>query len=231
MMDVPEDADEVLDALLRGRWSCRAYLPTPVPRKVIERMFAIAQRAASWCNTQPWQLEVTSGEGTDRFRNSLLAHVEKTGPRSEPDYPVPEGYTGVYRHRRRLSGWQLYEAVGIQRGDRDGSARQTAKNFELFGAPHVAIVTVAKEQAVYGAVDAGIYIGTLLLAAQSLGVAAIPQAALARYAPFLREYFDVDESRNVLLAISFGYADLEHPANSYRTQRAAIEEVVSFHPR
>jgi nitroreductase len=137
----------------------------------------------------------------------------------------------VHRDRRRASGWQLYEAVGIERGDREASARQSAKNFELFGAPHVAIITVAEEQAAYGAVDTGIYIGSLLLAAQSLGVAAIPQAALARYAPFLREYFDIDESRKVLLAISFGYADLEHPANSYRTERAAIEDVVRFHTR
>jgi nitroreductase len=230
-MDIRGDADEVLDALLRGRWSCRAYLPTPVPRRVIERMLSIAQRSASWCNTQPWQLEVTSGEGTDRFRDSLGAHVKEAGGLSTPDYPMPELYTGVHRNRRQVSGWQLYEAVGVPRGDRGASARQTAKNFELFGAPHVAIITVAKEQEVYGAVDAGIYIGTLLLAAQSLGIAAIPQAALARYAPFLREYFDIDESRNVLLAISFGYADLDHPVNSYRTQRAAIEDVVSFHSR
>ena len=34
----------------------------------------------------------------------------------EPDVPFPPSYEGVYRHRRRVSGWQLYEALGVERG-------------------------------------------------------------------------------------------------------------------
>ncbi|WP_224760541.1 nitroreductase [Salinibacterium sp. ZJ450] len=221
--------DQLLEELLLNRHSCRAYLPTTVPGDLIERMLSIAQRAPSWCNTQPWQVHITRGDGTARFLEALRAHLEETGSYSRPDYAMPAEYTGVYRDRRRASGWQLYDAVGVAKGDREASARQSAKNFELFGAPHIAIITTAKEQAVYGAVDSGIYIGALLLAAQSLGIAAIPQAAFARLAPFLREYFAIDDSRNVLLAVSFGYADTDHPANSYRTERADLSEVVRFH--
>jgi hypothetical protein len=42
-------------------------------------------------------------------------------------------YTCVHLGRRCESGWQLYEAVGIARGDRAASAEQASKNFELFG--------------------------------------------------------------------------------------------------
>ena len=49
------------------------------------------------------------------------------------------------------------------------SAAQTQENFALFGAPHVAILTVDATLGVYGAVDTGLYIGSFLLAAHALG--------------------------------------------------------------
>src|SRR5690606_15592058 len=90
----------VLDELVTGRYSCRAYRPEPVPRPVIERMLSIAQRAASWCNTQPWQVTVTEGAGTERFREALYAHAAKSmqegrGMR-DSDLPFPTRYNGVF---------------------------------------------------------------------------------------------------------------------------------------
>ena len=48
----------------------------------------------------------------------------------------------------------------------------------------------------------------------------IAQAALARYPGWLREYFQLPVSRKFVCGISFGYADVEPPVNSYRTERA-----------
>jgi nitroreductase len=222
------DPSVVLEQLLTERWSCRAFIPDEVPRSTLERLVALAQRSASWCNTQSWQLHVTSGAGTERFRAALFEHARQAGPAFAPDFGRPPEYEGVYRERRRESGWQLYQAVGVARGDREASARQSLKNYELFGAPHAAIITVDARQGVYAAVDGGVYVGTFLLAAHSLGIAVIPQAALAMYSPFLREYFSIPDDRKVLLGMSFGYPDLEHPANAYRTSRARSSEVVTW---
>lgn len=225
-----QDRSAVLAELLTSRWSCRAFEPREVPRPVIERLLSLSQRSASWCNTQPWQVIVTTGEGTERFRAALADYAAAQGGElgDEFDFPPPAEYRGVYRERRRTTGWQLYEAVGVERGDRVASARQAFANFRLFGAPHVAIVTTAAEQGVYGAVDSGLYISTFLLAATSLGIATIPQAALAGRSAFIREYFDIPEDRKVLAGISFGYAAADHPANSYRTTRAPLNEVVTW---
>lgn len=223
-----DDAATALDELLRSRWSCRAYLPDAVPRADIERILRTAQRSASWCNTQPWSTIVTSGTGTERFRAALAEHASSAGGAIAPDFDHPLPYEGVYRERRRESGWQLYDAVGVKRGDREASAHQSFQNFRLFGAPHVAIITTDARQGVYGAVDAGLYVGTFLLAAQSIGVATIPQAAIATFSPFLHDYFGIPSDRKVLLGISFGYPDREHPANSYRTSRADLDEVVTW---
>src|SRR3546814_13607617 len=62
--------------------------------------------------------------------------------------------------RRRECGLQLYDAVGVAHGDRAASGAQAARNFVLFDAPHVAIVTSRRELGAYGAVDCGAYVGT-----------------------------------------------------------------------
>ncbi|CAN7764201.1 nitroreductase [Cupriavidus necator] len=231
--DVPEDA-AMLGRLLSGRFSCRAFLPDPVPRHVIEKMLAMAQLSPSWCNSQPWQVIVTSGPGTERFRKSLFAHAEadcagKSGsPATRPDFPFPAAYRGVYKERQREVGWQLYQSVGVRHGDREASAVQALKNFRLFDAPHMLLVTSERDLGAYGAIDCGIYLSTVLLAGQSLGVASVAQAALAAYSPFMRSYFRIPDNRVIVAGASFGYADMGHPANGFRSRRAALADVVEW---
>lgn len=217
---------ETLDAGLAARFSCRAFQPTPVPRADQARIIAAAQKVPSWCNAQPWQLIVTEGAATDRFRDALYDVARRAAP--APDLPWPTEYPGVYGARRRACGFQLYDAVGIEKGDRAASATQMMENFRLFGAPHVAIVTSPAALGAYGAMDTGGFVTAFCLAAQALGVATIPQAAIAAHAPFVRAHFEIPEDRLVLCAISFGYADKTHPANSFRTARASVADAVDW---
>lgn len=221
-----DDAGEVLDRLLRERHSCRAFLPQQVPRALQETIFGTAQRAASWCNSQAWQVSVASGAALQRLCAALVAGAEAGEHQS--DFPFPPSYTGRYLERRRECGFQLYEAVGVARGDREGYARQTLQNFRAFGAPHVAILTSDPGLGVYGAVDVGGYVQVLLLAMQAHGVAAIPQAALASQSARLKSMLGIDAERKVVCGVSFGYEDREHPANSYRTRRAPVSEAVAW---
>jgi len=215
-----------LDALFEQRHSCRGFRPDPVPRDVIEQVIATARRAPSWCNAQPWQITLTSGGETDRFRDALQAEVASGTP--QPDLPFPAGYSGEYQDRRRTCGWQLYEAVGVEKGDRAGSARQMMQNFALFGAPHCAIISSPAELGPYGAMDCGGFVTAFTIAAQAQGVASIAQAAVASYAPFLHRYFGIPDDRLILCAISFGYEDSTHPANGFRTERADVADLVDW---
>ncbi len=215
---------DTLTHLLTERHSCRAFLPRAVPQDVITRLLETSQRTASWCNSQAWQLIVTSGAATDRFRDALYAHAGATRPK--PDFPWPREYRDVYLERRRACGFGLYGALGIERGDKDAYRRQSMENYRFFGAPHVAVITSPEDLGVYGAIDCGAYVSNFLLAAQSLGLATIAQAALATHAPFIREYFDLPADRLVVCGISFGYEDHDHPANKFRTARANVGEAV-----
>ncbi|MEJ8279462.1 nitroreductase [Pseudonocardia spirodelae] len=223
----PGEDTAALARLLDGRRSCRQYLAEPLERSTVETVLDLARRTPSWCNTQPWHIVVTDGDGTDRFRTALLEHLSTAG--MAPDFPFPERYEGEYDLRRKECAWQLYEAVGIARGDRAASGRQTARNFEFFGAPHVALVTTEAALGTYGAVDCGLYVQSFLLAAESLGLGAIPQAALAAYAPFIRSYFGLPETRRVVCGISFGRPDREAAANNFRTHRRPVEDTVTWY--
>jgi nitroreductase len=217
---------DAFESLLEARYSCRAYVARPVERATIEEILRLAQRTPSWCNAQPWQVIVTSSGATERLRHALQA--PDVAPEARMDIPPPVEYRGIYRDRRRECGLQLYESVGVARGDREASARQARENFRFFGAPHLAVITTDALLGTYGAVDCGAYINNFMLAARALGVASIAQGAIATRSQFLREWFSIAQGRQIVCGISFGYEDPAHPANRFRTHRAAVDEAVQW---
>ncbi len=220
---------DALERILTERYSCRAFRPDPVPRDLLDRIFALAQRTPSWCNSQPWQVILTSGEATERFRTALYA-AASTG-QGRADLPGPQEYRGVYRTRRREAGYALYRSLGIEREDHEGRRRQLLENYRFFGASHVAVITSDRSLGPYGAVDCGAYVSTLLMAAQSLGVSAVPQAAPAMHADTVRAHLGIPEDRVIVCVVSLGYAEERHPANAFRTGREEPDNVVDWRDR
>ena len=215
-----------LDRLLEERYSCRAFSDREVPEETVRAVFELAQRTASWCNTQPWQVTVSRGRATADLSAALLAHAAERPPAA--DLGVPAGYSGVYRDRRRASGFALYDSLGIAHDDAPARQGQAMLNFSFFGAPHVAVVTSDREQGTYGAVDCGGYVSTLLLALRSRGIDSVAQAAIAMHSDVVRAHLGLAEDRLVVCAVSFGYADPAHPANRFRTERASVDDAVAF---
>jgi nitroreductase len=217
---------DVLSNLLDSRYSCRAFLSKQVPRDDIERMLGMAQRTASWCNSQPWRVHLTSGTATDRLRDAV--YTQAASGAMDPDIPGPAEYRGEYAERRRNAGYALYNALGIARDDYARRGEQMLENFRFFGAPHVAVVSTDKALGVYGAVDCGGYVSNLLLAAESLGIAAVPQAAVPMASAALHRELGIGDDRDIVCAVSFGYADEAHPANTCRTDRATLDATVDW---
>ena len=215
-----------LERVLDDRFSCRGFLPDRVPDDVFEQIFTMSQRTPSWCNSQAWQVELVSGEARDEFAEFLGDWVASKPMKS--DFPTPERYDGVYGDRRRASGYGLYNALGIAREDKDARTTQMLENFRFFGAPHVAIITSDAGLGVYGAVDCGAYVATMVTSAASLGVATCAQAALALYSDGVREYLELPDDRLVVCGVAIGYQDPDHPANSFRTERESLANVVNY---
>lgn len=220
-----QDLSGALSRIMAERFSCRGYKPEPVPHDVLTRLVKMAQTTPSWCNVQPWEVWITEGDATRRLREELAKHL---GDMPGPDLPHPESYTGVYQERRRACGWGLYEAVGVKKGDREGSAKQAMKNFAFFDAPHVAVLTSTAALGVYAAIDCGVWLGHFLLGAQSLGLGTIAQAAPTAFSPFLHDHFSIPADRQIVCCVALGYPDPDEAANKFRTTRAPIEDAIRW---
>lgn len=214
------------DDLMARRWSCREFRPEPVDEEVLTQLFTTAQRTASWCNTQPWQVHLLSGDDAAWLGKELSAHI-LAGGEASADLPIPTSYSGVYDERRRAAGYALYESLGIERSDFAARTEQMLRNFTFFDAPHVAIITSDREQGTYGAIDCGGYVANLMNAALDLGLGSIAQGAIAMQSTKVRELLDLPEDRVVVCAVSFGHPDEEHPVNRFRTERADVASLVT----
>jgi hypothetical protein len=215
-----------LSAVLRARKSVRGFLPKPVPREVLEAVFTDAQQAPSWCNIQPWRVYVTAGEVTKRLTDGFVA-ATKAGT-VKPDYTWPVEYPEPYGTHRRECGKVLYSAMGIARGDSAGRAAAWMRNYEAFGAPHVAIVAMDKRWDIFAAIDIGCWTQSFMLAAVDHGLATCSQAALGSQPQVAREVLGIPDELGVLFGISIGYEDEAAPVNRARTARSPISDNVTF---
>ena len=218
---------ERLDRLMRSRFSCRAFLPDPIPEATIARLTDTARWAASWSNVQPWEILVTRPQTTLKLADALTSLASAKAP-TTTDVPYPPGFTGVHLQRRREVGFGLYGALSIQREDRAAREAHFVENFRFFGAPHVALVTMPADMGPYGALDVGNFLACFMLAAHAEGVATLAQAALAQYAGAIRERLGIAEGRAFLCGVAFGRADMSHPANAFRAPRAGLDEILRF---
>lgn len=219
---------EAFDALQRSRYSCRGFRAEPVPADVLRQIFGTAQRTASWCNAQSWRVDLVSGDRLRELSRSLLDDVTGAAFRGS-DIPPPATYQGRYLDRRRAAGFALYASLGIERADKEGRRAQMLENYRFFGAPHVAIISSPQDLGPYGYIDCGGFVANVLGAAQSHGVATIAQAAVVLRPAAIRAVLPIPAEQHLICGIALGYADPEHPANRFRTERAAFEESVVVH--
>ena len=131
-----------VDAAIENRFSARAFLPTPVPRQVLESILHVASRAPSGTNAQPWKVYVLQGAKKDELvqkvcavHDELRQHPElETKFREDYDY-YPRHWVEPYLGRRRQNGWSLYGLLGIGKADKDRMHQQQQRNFRFFDAP------------------------------------------------------------------------------------------------
>lgn len=215
------------DDVVLARRSLRAFLPDQVATDTLERVFELAQRAPSNCNTQPWLTHVASGSSLEALREELPRRF-MNGEMSL-DFPYDGVYQGAYKERQYGSAQALYDAVGIAREDKARRQEQFMRNFIFFDAPHVAFLFLPEPFGLREATDLGMYAQTLMLAMTAHGLGSCPQTALSFEADVIRQLLGVDAGNKLLFGISFGHPDPQAPVNQCETDRVALADCVQFH--
>lgn len=216
-----------LSEILNARYSVRAFKKDPVEQSILDEVFSAAQRAPSNCNVQPWQTYVVSGAKKDQLKNLLIGTVMKQQA-PEPDFNWKVAYEGIHRERQFGSANALYSSMGIAREDKMKRNMAMLRNWAFFDAPHVAFFTMDTYLDIMGAVDVGIYAQTLTLLLKERGIDSCMQGALGQFPQPVREFLELPQGRGVLFGMSFGYADDNADANKTRTDRAALQDAVTF---
>lgn len=221
---------DVLDAL-RARGSTRAFISRPVPAAIVHRILDAARYAPSGSNIQPWQVHVVAGAVRDR----LCAETRAAATEDRTRYPWPYDYYPVhwrdpYLARRRACGWGLYTLLGIGRGDRAAAAAQELRNYALFDAPVGLFFFIDRDLEHGSWLDLGMFVQSVMLAAQSLGLATCPQAAWAPFHEIVRRHVGVPLDGPILVCgMALGHPDPDARVNTYRPERLAVDGFARLH--
>jgi len=209
-----------------SRRSIRAFLPTPVPRDVVERILDGAARAPSGTNMQPWRGHALSGGPLRALCDALVAEA---GAKVEAEYRYyPDPFFEPYLSRRRKVGWDLYGLLGIVKGDTDRMKAQHARNFTFFGAPVGVIFTIDRRLEIGSWLDYGMFLGNVMTLARAHGLDTCPQAAFAPHHATIRAMLGIPENEVVVCGMALGHADLSAPENTLVTERAPAAEFCRF---
>ena len=219
---------DVFEAI-ETRKSIRAFTDQPVEKETVEKLLEVCQRAPSGTNTQPWHVYVCAGAVRQAITDDVLALAAAGNAGKYEDYTYyPPVWNDDHRDRRRGVGWGLYGLLGIKKGDREGSARQGARNFKFFDAPVGLFITVDSYLALGNWADAGMYAQTMMLAARGFGLHTCPQAAWIQFQEPVYRHLGIPEDQSLVTGMCLGYADETAIENTLVSDREDMADIAHF---
>ena len=217
-----------VDHAIRSRHSMRRYLPTPVPQALVEELLALAARAPSGTNVQPWKVYALAGAEKAKLSAAIVEKFETVGMDGrEFDY-YPKEWAEPWLSRRRKVGFGLYGLLGIAKDDKEGMKRQTARNFSFFDAPVGFIFTLDRKLGEGMFLDYGMFMGNLMTAARARGLDTCAQAAFADYHKTIRAVLGIPENELIVCGMALGYAAPDAPENKLVSEREPVAGFTSF---
>jgi nitroreductase len=140
----------------------------------------------------------------------------------------PEKWFSPYIDRRRENGWSLYGLLGIEKGEKEKMFLQHQRNFRFFDAPVGLFFTIHKDLGTGSILDYGMFLQSVMISAQSHGLATCPQAAWNKFSKIIAPTIGAGEDEMLVCGMALGYADKSHKVNTFQTPRATVEEFTTW---
>ncbi len=217
------------DDVVLGRRSIRGFQKKPVPKALIEEVIALAMRAPSSLNTQPWNFYVVAGEPLDRIRAGNTERNLAGVPESR-EFRSHGAYAGEHRERQIGIAKQLFAAMGIERHDQQARQDWVLRGFRQFDAPVSIVVTY--DRSIHGGdiapFDCGAVTNALVNAAWSRGLGCVINSQGIMQSPVVRQHAAIPDDQVIMICVAMGFPDETFPAKAVVSQRKAVEEAVVF---
>jgi nitroreductase len=218
-----------VEEAIKTRRSIRAFTDQAVEKEKIEQLLSLSQRAPSGTNTQPWHTYVCAGDVKDAISTDALELIEAGRRRTYEEYDYsPAEWKDVHQNRRRGVGWGLYGLLGIEKGDRERTAKQGNRNFRFFDAPVAMFFTTDAYLGRGSWLDTGLYIQTIMLAARGMGLHTCPQAAWIPCQEPVFKHLNIPDDQVLVCGMALGYEDTSAIENTLVSEREDVGKVVTY---
>jgi nitroreductase len=212
-----------------SRFSCRAFLPSPVPLATVRDILDRAARAPSGGNLQPWQVRVLAGAPLEDLKARVRPHAPANPHGEGAEYRIyPDPLKEPYNERRYEVGALLYRAIAIPREDRPARYRQYARNFEFFDAPVGLFFSIDRTMGPPQWSDLGMFVQTVMLLARGEGLHTCGIEAWTHWHKTVSTYLDLPNEQMLFCGMALGYADPAAPINQWRAPRADVDSFAIF---
>lgn len=217
------------DEVVQGRRSIRGYLKKPVEKELIKEVLALAMRAPTSLNTQPWNFYVVTGATLDKIREG---NVERNlaGVPDTREFRKGPGYEGAHRERQIEIAVQLFGAMGIDRYDKEKRQDWVLRGFRQFDAPVSIVVTY--DRSIHGSdiapFDCGAVVNALVNAAWSKGLGCVINSQGIMQSPVVREHAKIPDDQVIMICVAMGWPDDSFPANAVVSKRKSVDEAAHF---
>lgn len=227
-----------------SRRTTREFQSTPVPESLIHELIHDGLTAPSWSNTRPFKIAIATGEVRDRISTEFLTRWKVLSRFRNGNlwtkirillgrYGLPTSnrflvrpYVPELKPRAERVGRELYEWIGIKRGDRSARDAQWGRNYEFFGAPVELFIFIHKSLHVYAANDAGSMLQNLILSAHARGLGTCLQGAVIIWDDVVRKEFEISDDYRLLTGLAIGYPR-DARINEFKAHRLDVSNVIA----
>ena len=217
------------DEVVQGRRSIRGFKPDPIPKETLKEIIALAMRAPSSLNTQPWNFYIVAGAPLDRIRRGNTERNLAGVPDSR-EFRSHGAYEGAHRERQIEIAKQLFAAMGIERDNKEKRHDWVLRGFRQFDAP--ASIVVTYDRAIHGGdiapFDCGAVTNALVNAAWSRGLGCVINSQGIMQSPVVREHAGIPDDQVIMICVAIGYPDESFPANAVVSRRKSVDEATTF---
>jgi nitroreductase len=213
---------------IESRRSIRAFKNTPIPKETLDKILNAASNSPSFTNTQPWEVAVVCGEKKEEL-SGIVYDLARKKAKTHPDLPRPKGWPATHEARAKDHGARRLAALGVERHDEAGREKLSLMNFEFYGGPCAIFLFMDGSLNEWSIFDMGLFTQNLILAAHSFGVESCLQASVTNYAPEIKKFLKIPESKKLIICISLGYSDSEAKLNTYRAIKQKSEDFTKWY--